>query len=94
MMTHLFATYGKLSPQQVKTKDAELTNMTFDLSQPIDIVFNAIEDLSALAIHAHSPMTAQQMIDLALSFLLINLSSNQIFVPGNTLIQPPRLGTT
>jgi hypothetical protein len=65
LITHLFDTYGKITPQQVKAKEMELYNMHYDISQPVDPVFNNIDDLSELADHAGSPMTAQQMIDLA-----------------------------
>ena len=65
LMNHLFMTYGKLTPQQVKAKETEVGNMTFNISQPVDIIFNAIEDLSSLAFHANSPMSSQQMIDIA-----------------------------
>jgi hypothetical protein len=40
-------------------------NMHYDISQPVDTVFNAIDDLSELADHAASPMSEQQMIGLA-----------------------------
>jgi hypothetical protein len=43
----------------------ELYNMTYDVSQPVDTVFNCIDDLSELADHSGSPMSPQQMIDLA-----------------------------
>lgn len=65
MILHFFTTYGKITPQQVKGKEMELYNMHYDISQPVDTVFNAIEDLVELADHANSPMSAQQMIDLA-----------------------------
>jgi hypothetical protein len=65
LLSHLFNTYGKITPQQVKAKEMELYNMHYDISQPVDTVFNAIDDLSELADHAGSPMTPQQMIDLA-----------------------------
>jgi hypothetical protein len=65
LLTHCFTTYGKITPQQVKAKEMELYNMHYDISQPVDIVFNCIDDLSELADHAGSPMSAQQMIDLA-----------------------------
>jgi hypothetical protein len=44
-----------------------LYNMHYDISQPVDTVFNSIDDLSDLADHAMSPspMTEQQMTDLA-----------------------------
>jgi hypothetical protein len=65
LITHLFDTYGKITPQQVKAKEVELYNLHYDISQPVDTVFNAIDDLSELAEHAGSPMSPQQMIDLA-----------------------------
>ena len=43
-MLHLFTTYGQLTPQQVKAKEIEVTNLHFDISLPVDIIFNAIED--------------------------------------------------
>ena len=52
-------------PQQVKDKEMDLYNMHYDISQPVDTVFNAIEDLAELAERTVSPMSAQQMIDLA-----------------------------
>ena len=62
---HLFSTHGKITPQQVKAKEMAIFNMHFDISQPVDIVFNAIDDLADLADHALSPMTTQQLVDLA-----------------------------
>ena len=62
---HLFTTYGKITPQQVKAKEAAVLGMHYDISQPVDVVFNAIDDLADLAEHALSPMSPQQMIDLA-----------------------------
>ena len=65
LMLHLFTTYGKITPQQVKGREMELYNLHFDISQPVDNVFNSIADLAELADHANSPMTMRQMIDLA-----------------------------
>lgn len=65
VLSHLFATHGKITPQQVKSKEMSTYHMPFDLSQPVDNVFNAIDDLADLAEHGLSPMTKEQMIDLA-----------------------------
>jgi hypothetical protein len=66
LLLHLFTTYGRITPQQVKTKEIELLNMHYDISQPVlDNVFNSIDDLSDLAESASSPMTSQQIVDLA-----------------------------
>jgi len=65
VIMHLFSTYGKITPQQVKAKEAAVLGMHYDISKPVDIVFNAIDDLADLADHARSPMSPQQMLDLA-----------------------------
>ena len=65
VLLHLFTTYGKITPQQVKAKEMATYNMHYDISQPVDTVFNTIDDLVDLADHALSPMTPQQMIDMA-----------------------------
>jgi hypothetical protein len=65
VLTHLFTTHGKITPQQIRTKENAIYNMAFDISQPVDTVFNAIDDLADLAEHANSTMSPQQMMDLA-----------------------------
>ena len=65
VITHLFTTHGKITPQQIRTKENAIYNMAFDISQPVDTVFNAIDDLADLAEHANSALSPQQMMDLA-----------------------------
>jgi hypothetical protein len=65
VLLHLFTTHGKITPQQVNAKEMSTFNMHYNISQPFNTVFNTIDDLANLAEHAHSPMTPQQMIDMA-----------------------------
>jgi hypothetical protein len=65
IILHLFSTYGKITPQQAKAKEMELYQMHYDISQPVDTVFNSIDDLSDTSENANLPMTEQQMVDLA-----------------------------
>ena len=62
---HLFATHGKITPQQIKSKEMSLYTMAYDISMPVYTVFNAIDDLSDLSENVGSTMTPRQMIDLA-----------------------------
>lgn len=64
LILHLFTTYGKITPQQVKMKELETVNMHFDLSQPVDVVFNSIDNLADLSDHAGYPMTDMQLVNL------------------------------
>ena len=43
----------------------ELYNLPFDLSLPVDYIFNAIDDLIELADQASMPMTNDQAVNLA-----------------------------
>jgi hypothetical protein len=65
MIKHLFDTHGKITPQQVTSKQLNIYNMVFTIALPVDVVFNAVDDLVDLAEHAGSALTDQQMIDLA-----------------------------
>jgi hypothetical protein len=66
VVLHLFSAYGKITPQQVKAKEMELYQMVhYDISQPVDTVFNSIDDLSDISENTNSPMTEQQMDNLA-----------------------------
>ena len=65
MIKHLFDTHGKITPQQITTKQLNIYNMVFTIALPVDVVFNAVDDLVDLADHAGSALTDQQMIDLA-----------------------------
>jgi len=45
IIQHLRTTYGKISPAQLITYEAEVTNMTYDPTTPVDLVFGKIDDL-------------------------------------------------
>ena len=68
ILLHLFTTHGKITPQQVKAKEMATFNMHYDISLPVNTVFNAIDDLTDLAEHALSPLSPQQLIDLLRHF--------------------------
>lgn len=65
VLEHLFATHGKITPQQLESAKQTVSTMQFDISQPVDSVFNAIADLCELAEYANNPLTEQQKIALA-----------------------------
>ena len=56
--------------------------MHYDISQPVDNVFNTIDNLADLAEQAESPMTAQQQINLAYVIFARQPILQQIFVFG------------
>jgi hypothetical protein len=45
----------------VNDKAQATSDMHYNISQPVDLVFNAIKNLVELADHANSPLTPQQI---------------------------------
>ena len=65
ILTHLFATYGKITPHHVQAREHATANMPYDISLPVDVVFDAIEDLVDLCDHGQTPLPVQKQLDLA-----------------------------
>ena len=56
--------YGRITPQQLDDKTTTVKSMIYDPAQPIDIIFNAINDLVEYARAAKSELTQNQTINL------------------------------
>ena len=69
VLTHLYNKYGEITPHQVWAKENAIRNMVFDLSMPVDSVFDAIDELADLAEQAQTPWSHQHM--MALAFMVL-----------------------
>ena len=58
ILDHLQEVYGTVSPQMIEDRDAELRSMIYNPRLPIDVVFNAVEDLVDFAALGKQPFTA------------------------------------
>ena len=67
ILDFLFDTYGFVSTAMLETKAMHLRDLDYHPRQPVDIVFNAVEDLSDYAEMANSPYTQNQLIGKAYS---------------------------
>jgi hypothetical protein len=63
-LTHLYATYGNITPADLADKDARL-KAPFDPSQPIKVMFDQIEDAVDLAAAAQAEYTQAQIVAYA-----------------------------
>ena len=61
---HLFNTYGKINEGELQNKYDETTKLTYVISDPIDDIYNAVEDLCEIAEFAHTPYTARQKVNI------------------------------
>ena len=66
----LFMNHGKITPTQLKTKENEVNAIVYDLTTPIDNVFNAIENLTEFAVAAGIPYSNKQIVMLAYNIFL------------------------
>jgi hypothetical protein len=64
MLTHLYTSYGHLSPADLQGNDTRLRN-PYDPNQPIEALFDQIEDAVSLAAAAHAPYSAKQIVAIA-----------------------------
>jgi hypothetical protein len=65
ILQHLMTVYGKLNPKTFKSMKDEVESYQYDISLPVDVVFDPIDDLAELAGVADQPMTEAQMINIA-----------------------------
>ena len=70
ILLYLFRVYGKIKPEYLQERKAEVENLTFTLSDPIDTIFNQIEDLAELGELSARPFSDTQLTDF--TFIIAN----------------------
>ena len=64
LFSSLFAIYGKVSANQLKEKYDEVASISYDITEPIDVIFNDVDNLKEIADLAGRPYSLVQMVDL------------------------------
>ena len=64
LMMSLFHIYGKISANNLKDKFDNVAKMSYNINEPISVIFEAVDDLRKIAKLAKRPYTNQQMVDL------------------------------
>jgi hypothetical protein len=64
MLTHLYTSYGRLTPADLQGNDTRLRN-PYDPNQPIQALFDQIKDADALAAAAQAPYSPAQIVSIA-----------------------------
>ena len=62
---YLYRTYGHVTPQVLQDRESEVKGMTYNPLDPIDNIFNEIENLTDLATHEAVPLSQAQCINMA-----------------------------
>ena len=66
----LFVNHGKVTPSKLMEEELQVKSYVYIPAQPIDVLFNKIEDLLDLSVAAQSDYTVQQLINIA--YVIIN----------------------
>ena len=69
ILKYLHNNYGRIAPQQLKDKTTTVKKLIYDPSQPIDIIFNYIDNLVEYAREPEAELTHSQTINLTLVIL-------------------------
>jgi hypothetical protein len=64
LLTHLYAVYGNITPSDLADNDAQLKS-PYDPAQPIETLFDQVEDAVDLAAAAQAPYTIAQIVAYA-----------------------------
>jgi hypothetical protein len=70
ILQYLLTTYGSVTPELLNEEDEKVQKMHYNSNLPIDIIFNAIDDLAEVGIAAEIPYSQQQKIPLATNIFL------------------------
>ena len=49
LFSSLFSIYGKISANQLREKYDEVATMSYEVMEPIDVIFNSVDDLREIA---------------------------------------------
>ena len=69
VLESLYAQYGQVRRQDLKTMERDVENMSYDLTQPLSVVWKAIDNLKKLAIAARIEYSDDQLVHLGLAII-------------------------
>ena len=69
ILHYLFTTYGYITPEELQEQKDKLCAKTFDIQQPLIILFDELEELQNIAVAASNPYTDTQIVNIALTLI-------------------------
>ena len=70
IITHLFMAYGKINELELQTKYEDTIKMGYNTTDPMDDIYNVVEDLVELVALVECPYTPQQQVNVG--YLIIS----------------------
>ena len=69
VMTHLFTRYGEVTQATLDAAAEKVRNMTYYLTDPINNIFTAVQDLGELSDAANNPYSDRQLLEFGLGII-------------------------
>ena len=69
ILTDLFTTYGAISDEELLDKESALRSRIFEIQEPLDTLYQEVDDLQELATASDSPYTVKQLVGLGLQLI-------------------------
>ena len=69
ILAYLFTTYGRVSQQTLSEEQVKLREKVFDISEPLIMMYNEVEDLQDLATAAVNPFSDTQIVTLGIDLI-------------------------
>ena len=70
ILDYLFTNHGRVSPGMLQAEEKAVKEMHYDITHPIDVIFNKLEDLNDLSIATRADYTETQLINIV--YVIIN----------------------
>ena len=64
IFAHLYNNYGNVNSDELLDLKDETPTLTFNVKEPVDTVFTAVNKVAKIALIANSPLSDQQKIDM------------------------------
>ena len=69
ILEFLFSTYGKISEEKLLTEEQNLRARVFEITDPMIVMYNEVDDLIELGIAAQNPYTDAQIVKLGIKLI-------------------------
>ena len=69
ILQHLFDTYGRVSQEILSEEESKLKAKVFDVSEPLVIMYNEVDELKDLAEAAKNPFSDSQLVNIGLNLI-------------------------
>ena len=69
VLDYLFQTYGEITDEELKLVEDNLKSRVFDITQPMAVMYNELQDLQDLATAANNAFSDKQFVNIGIQLI-------------------------